>query len=208
VWEHAKTLIGVPGAIKATIDIIKLIKSGQKSPDDAQQQLASALSGLDDFAHDALELAAYKALHTMTSSVMIDLKETFSIVGGDAERARNQYNESLKLIGFEFDALWEGHRAGDKLVRLQGNEKYMKFLRDPPSTVKRIVRKPPWDDYLLGLLRRAQKELPNFGTFQACVRDLRTLNVALNNYADHKIETGIDEFDAVMEYLRAEFAPK
>jgi hypothetical protein len=207
-WEHAKTLIGIPGAVKATIDIVNLVRSGEKSPTEAQQQLAMILSGLNDFAHDALELAAYKALHTMTSSMMTDLKETFTIVGSDEGRARNQYNDSLQLIEYEFTSLWDGHRAGDKLARLRGTEKYMQFLRNPPKTVMQKVRKPPWEDYLWTLLHRAQQERENFKNFHGCVRDLRTLNVALNNYADHMIALGIDEFDKVMEHLRVELASK
>lgn len=203
-WEHAKALIGIPSAIKATIDIISLIRSNPNTPQDPNVPLSRILSGLDQFAQDAFALEAFKALHTTTNTLFTDLRQTFTIAIPDRRKARERYEESYNFIELEFSTLWEGQRSGDRLDRLKNTPALMGFLQTFPSTVLEAVKTPPWEDYFSTLLYEAHNEVENFKNFYDHISDLRRLNLALNNYADFMLASGIDEFNDIMEQLRRE----
>jgi hypothetical protein len=210
MWEHAGALVGIPAAIKATIEILGYIRSGSSPTDrattDAAAKLSIVQSGLEGFAQDALELAAFKRLHTMTNQFGIDLRETFAMIGPDEKRAQHHHIEMLEVIEREFLTLWDGERAGNQLARLKDTPKLMQFLAVLPSDVSEKIPNPPWEAYFWTLLRETQGECRNFKNFYSQVHRLRMLNAALNNYADRRIAAGIDEFDAIMDQLRVALA--
>jgi hypothetical protein len=206
MWEHAGALIGIPKAIKATIDIFEYLKSGrttaQQAASDATSQLNGIKVALEQFAEDAMELVAYKQLHTMTNTFMIDLRESFTIAGPDVKRARAHHSDSLEAIEQEFISVWEGQRGGAQLARLRTTPSTMEFLRSMPSDVMERIKQPPWEDYMWKILHKAKDECGNFNNFSKVIKEFRTINVALNNYADRNIADGIDKFNDVMDDLR------
>jgi hypothetical protein len=206
MWSHAEALIGIPEAIKATIDIFDYVRSGRSSPEnggkDGIRKLADVRGALEGFATDAVELAAYKQLHMITNSFMIDLKEAFAIAGPDEKRARLHHSEMLDVIQIEFISVWEGQRAGAQLAKLRDTPKHMGYLSSLPKDVMERIPVPPWDEYYWKLLRRTQDECGNFNNFSKCISEFRVITVALNNLADRNISREIEEFNSIMEKLR------
>ncbi len=207
MWGHAKDILSIPGALKATLDIINYFRTGQPSAaqaDDAINKLGSVKSALERFAVDALELTAYKDLHAMTNQLNIDLRQTFATIGPDPARAKAHFSEFNFEIQQEFLTLWEGQRAGNQLDGLRNTPELLQHLKKLPPTVREKVAAPPWHQNLSNLLLQAQAECENFRNFYRTVEQLRGLNIALNNYADHQIKKGVKEFDSLMDNLRAE----
>jgi hypothetical protein len=208
MWEHAEALVGVPEAIKATIEIIEHFISGRRPPRsaDGSANLRQMRSALHALATDAVELAAYKALHKVTNSLLIDLRETFTITVPGKDRARNHYHQMLTVIETEFVSVWEGHRGGGLLEKLRNDAKLMTYLRVLPGEVTARVRTPPWDAYYWSLLSESQQQCGNFDNLCKLITDLRTLTVALNNFADNNLAKGIEEFNSLMDRLRSALA--
>lgn len=81
MWEHAKDFIAVPGAIKASLEVLKLIREGRGSTKQDTEAVSSRLGevqvALRNFARDALELEAIKCVHTLTNDIPTDLQHTF-----------------------------------------------------------------------------------------------------------------------------------
>jgi hypothetical protein len=63
-----------------------------------------------------------------------------------------------------------------------------------------------WHDVLMGLFDAIPRaiDIDDFITTRLLVGHLAELNVALNNWANWKIEYGIEEFNDVMEKIRSE----
>jgi hypothetical protein len=207
MWEHAEAIIGIPEAVKATLDIIKHFRPAKgkdvsvriKAAEEHQRLIRDSIQA---FAVDAVELAAWKELHAITNSFSSSLKETFSIVGVPRERARQHHQDTRDIISLEFFSLHETQRAGDAFARLRINEKFMRYLASFPPHVMEKVPFPPWDDYFWKLLKQAETEVENFGNFYTCAANLRGLNRVLNNLADQKLKDGIEKFNGIMEKLR------
>lgn len=207
VWEHAPALIGIPAAIKATLEVIEKLRGGAPHAAEAaaaKANLSAIAAALDTFADDAVELAALKDLHALTNQFMIDLKYAFAIVGPDPAQSRTQWVNNINNIKLEFMSMREGARAAAQLAALRGNPLLMKYLRRMPAEVMEKVPTPPWDRYFWELLARTEGEVENFANLNSRIAELRSLNSLLNNYADRSLKLGISEFDVMMTRLRIE----
>ncbi len=73
MWEHAKDFIGIPAAIKACLEVVKILKEGRYGTDHHAEEIGRRLSevqsALKDFTRDALELEAIKYVHTLTNDI-------------------------------------------------------------------------------------------------------------------------------------------
>jgi hypothetical protein len=205
MWEHAAPLIGIPSAIKALFDLHDRLagSASHQEAATAKEKLREISDAIDGFAIDALELAAYKALHSATNQFMIDLKDTFAVISPDLDRSRMHYSATLKPIKSEIKALWMGQRAGAQLAALRDNPKFMIFLNIMPREIVEVSGGTEWQEYFWHLLRSLENDVENFGNFYQHVDNTQRLNMALNTYADRRIRVGIDDFDRIMEQLRS-----
>jgi hypothetical protein len=209
MWEHAPALLGIPAAIKATLELLDRLRSGGTGIDrlvaDAADRQALIRGSLLNFANDALALKAFKSLHALTNSLFIDLKETFAIFTPDLDRARAHHTENLLIMKGEYMRLFSAQRAGNQLRALQAEPILMTHLvkENMPTDIKaRIPKALTWDAYFLKLLGDSEKQCDNFQRFHILIADLHGLNNMLNNYADININRGIDNFNSVMDQLR------
>lgn len=207
MWEHASALIGVPAAIKATLEIIKMLNPAPGKAEPAQQaahKLESVYAAVASLATDAAELAAFKDLHALTNQFQIDLKDSFAMVNPDPDRARDHWYKLAQAMKGEFMAMREGQRAAAQLDALRANAELMSYLEIMPEDVLRQVNRKSWDKCFLDLLRDAEASIENFGDFYIRVEKLRKLNSVLNNFADRSLKQGIGELDRLMSGLRKE----
>jgi hypothetical protein len=206
MWEHVAPFIGIPSAIKSTLDLLDRIKSNPQQPQASLHQATTTLNevnrALESFAVDALELVAFKSLHTLTNSLAIDLRQTFVLDNPDRAWAQKHHADNVHFIETEWLTIWEGERAGSQLIRLSERGPLMRYLEAMPSEILERVRHISWEICFRTMLRETQSNIENFAIFYTKVRELRGLNAALNNYANRSIERGIEEFDTMMQHVR------
>jgi hypothetical protein len=210
MWEHAAPFVGIPGAINACLQLLDRVKKGANEAREAtaktEVSLAQMKDALKEFAVDALELAAFKKLHTITNQFMIDLHETLMLDTPDRDWARNHHDKHLLIIKLEWQGVWQGERAGAQLANLRASRDEMKYLKSMPLEVREKLSGPSWDEYYWELLKRSEQEVENFRNFYDHVAQIRGFNSLLNNYANRSIERGIDDFNKIMNDLRIALA--
>lgn len=207
--EHAAAIIGVPAAIKATLDIVDRIRrngtaTGQEP--EAAAHLVAIHKAMEAFAVDANELAAYKKLHTLTNQLYIDLRQTFVLDNADRNWSRSYHTDHLNLIQIELTTVWEGNRAGGQLAGLRDDATLMAYLQSMPKEVADKTKSQTWNDYIWNLLEALRKDVESFPQCHAHVINLRGITGALNNYANRSMERGIDVLDNLMARLRDSLA--
>lgn len=206
MWENAGALIGVPAALKAALDVYDRIRKGQTTPangaSEGSDQLKHIHSYLNSFAIDALELKAYKDLHSVTNRFPIDLHETFAIISPIEDHTKARFNDSSALIKAEFMNIRK--RAWADLINLRSDKISMTYLSEMPDDITCCVKNGTWDAYYMSLVTRANEELENFRHFRRAIEELIELNAALNNYANQRIVQGIDQFNKLMADLRGQ----
>jgi hypothetical protein len=210
MWAHATQLLGVPGAIKAALDLFDRFSKGALTPPEGtgngKEQLRQIKEALSAFAVDAIELKAYKTLHAATNEFLIDLRETFTLAIPDEVRARQIHSHTLQVVKAELDSIWTANRGGNQLAALLEDPVLLKHLEIMPQSVMQFVPAGTWNDHFWRGLKRATSEAGNFDNFYVCICEVRHLNMALNAYADRQIKRGIEEFDRVMDQLRHNLA--
>jgi hypothetical protein len=208
MWENSAALIGIPAAIKATIEVIEKLH-GALSGTDAQQvktNLVSVNSALEKFAEEATELAAFKDLHALTNQFSIDLRLTFQLAGPDPTQVLGLWSQSLVSIRAELKDVKDGARGGGQLAALMHEPTLMRYFKRMPPDVAEKVPAGTWDQHFWGLLGSAREETENFSNLCKLAVELRDLNSALNNYADRSLKKGISQFDDIIKQLRTELA--
>ncbi|WP_374625340.1 hypothetical protein [Devosia sp.] len=201
VWENTRALVDIPGTIAAVITTIG--SPAGANWQDCVRRLQSVYAALDAFVLDEVELAAFKSLHALTNQMMIDLKDTFALVGPDPVQSRRHWSAHSALMRQEFRAMRGGARSSMQLAALCRTEGQMRYLQRMPEEIQRMLDEQPWPDRLAELLARAEVEITDFSSFYTRVDELRQVNSALNNYADQCLRSGIYELDDVIEALRS-----
>jgi Restriction endonuclease len=208
--DSGRQLLATPEVIKGMFEVLDHLKRGETSPDRGATDMIAKLRyvqrALEDFASDGLRLTAFTKLQAVTSAMAIDLREAFATISPDLSRSRRAHAEYLEVIERELAAVWETGRAGDHLAMLRDSPKLMQHLQRLPPYVEERLTGSPWDEYLWSQLTQASAETGNFANFIMHIRNVRTITVALNNYASHMISQEVEQFTATMEKLREALA--
>ncbi len=201
VWENTRALVDIPATVAAVIASIRAPVGVNWR--DCERRLQSVYAALDAFVLDEVELAAFKSLHALTNQMMIDLKDTFALVGPDPVQSRRHWSAHSALMRQEFRAMRGGARSATQLAVLGRTEGQMRYLIRMPDEIHRMLDGRSWPERLAELLAQAEGEITDFTVFYTRVDELRQLNSALNNYADQCLRSGIYELDDVIEALRS-----